>query len=121
MESATAAARKELESRLVILATIGNNAPFVGLLGTVIGVVLAFEALGSGAAGAAQGAAPTAVMAAIAEALVATAVGIAVALPTVAAHNHVQRRITALLDDAETIARLVHAYLVARPATGEEA
>ncbi len=48
MESAMAIERKELEARLAYLGTLGNNAPFVGLFGTVIGVILAFEAMASG-------------------------------------------------------------------------
>lgn len=121
MQSAMSAERKALETRLAYLGTLGNNAPFVGLFGTVIGVILAFEQLGqaTGAAGggAASQVASAAVMAAIAEALVATAVGIGVALPAVAAYNYLQRRVAALLDDAETLSNLVLAYL----ATGEAA
>lgn len=116
MQSATAAERKLLEARLAYLGTLGNNAPFVGLLGTVIGVILAFEELGAAAGtagtGAASQVASAAVMSAIAEALVATAVGIGVALPAVAAYNYFQRRIATLLDDAETLSTLVLAYLV---------
>src|SRR5690606_30719130 len=95
MQSAIAAERKALEARLAYLGTLGNNAPFVGLFGTVIGVILAFEELGqAGAAGTgASQVASAAVMSAIAEALVATAVGIGVALPAVAAYNYFQRRL----------------------------
>jgi biopolymer transport protein ExbB len=116
MQSAVAAERKTLETRLAYLGTLGNNAPFVGLFGTVIGVILAFEELGqatgTAGTGAASQVASAGVMAAIAEALVATAVGIAVALPAVAAYNYFQRRITILLDDAETLSNLILAYLV---------
>lgn len=116
MQSAIAAERKTLEARLTFLGTLGNNAPFIGLFGTVIGVILAFEELGQATAGgAASQVASSAVMGAIAEALVATAVGIAVALPAVAAYNYFQRRIAVLLDDAETVSNLVQAYLVAGP------
>ncbi|WP_437810747.1 MotA/TolQ/ExbB proton channel family protein [Sorangium sp. So ce1078] len=116
MQSAISAERKALEARLAYLGTLGNNAPFVGLFGTVIGVILAFEQLGQATgAGPASQVASAAVMAAIAEALVATAVGIGVALPAVAAYNYLQRRIAAMLDDAETLSNLVLAYL----ATGE--
>jgi biopolymer transport protein ExbB len=115
MQSATSAERKLLEKRLVYLGTLGNNAPFVGLFGTVIGVILAFEQLGqatgTAGVGAASQVASAAVMSAIAEALVATAVGIGVALPAVAAYNYFQRRIAELLDDAETLSNLVLAYL----------
>ncbi|MBK7152048.1 MAG: MotA/TolQ/ExbB proton channel family protein [Sandaracinaceae bacterium] len=107
---------KTLEARLVFLGTVGNNAPFVGLFGTVIGVILDFEELGHATATAGSGAASQvasgAVMSAIAEALVATAVGIAVALPAVAAYNFFQRNLAVLLDDAETVSNLVLAYLV---------
>lgn len=116
MQSATSAERKSLEARLVYLGTLGSNAPFVGLFGTVIGVILAFEQLGqaTGAAGMGAGSqvASAGVMAAIAEALVATAVGIGVALPAVAAYNYFQRRIATILDDAETLSSLVLAYLL---------
>jgi biopolymer transport protein ExbB len=111
MQSAVALERKQLEGRLVFLGTLGNNAPFIGLLGTVIGVVVAFDELGR-PSGVAQGLGPSeAVMGAIAEALVATAVGIAVALPAVAAYNYFQRRLAMLLDDAETLSSLLLAYL----------
>lgn len=111
MESALAIERKTLENRLTYLGTLGNNAPFIGLFGTVIGVILAFEALGAPGTGPGQAASPE-VMAAIAEALVATAVGIAVALPSVALYNYFQRRIAAILADADALTNLVVAYLV---------
>lgn len=124
MQSAIAAERKQLEKRLAYLATLGNNAPFVGLFGTVIGVILAFQELGhatgTAGTGAASQIASAAVMSAIAEALVATAVGIGVALPAVAAHNYFQRRIASMLDDAETLSNLVLAYL-ASPAAARAA
>jgi biopolymer transport protein ExbB len=120
MQSATSAERKFLEARLAYLGTLGNNAPFVGLFGTVIGVILAFEELGQAAGtagtGAASQVASAAVMSAIAEALVATAVGIGVALPAVAAYNYFQRRIATLLDDAETLSALVLAHLMSETA-----
>ncbi len=112
MRSGMAVERKELESRLTYLGTLGNNAPFIGLFGTVIGVILAFDALGSQAGGAPDGVASAAVMNAVAEALVATAVGIGVALPAVAAYNYFQARIVVLLEDAETLSNLVLAYIL---------
>lgn len=111
MQSAMAVERSQLEARLAYLGTLGNNAPFVGLFGTVIGVILAFNELGKAQAG--GGAASQAVMGSIAEALVATAVGIAVALPAVAAYNYFQRRISILLADADALSSLVLAYLCA--------
>ena len=115
MASATALERGRLERWLAFLATVGNNAPFVGLFGTVVGVIHAFEELGHAGPGhgasAAGQVASQAVMASIAEALVATAVGILVALPAVAAYNYLQRRVTSLLSGAEVLTNLVLAYV----------
>ena len=74
---------------MTLLGTLGNNAPFVGLLGTVLGVIEAFHQLSGGPAKAAMGN----VMSGIAEALVATGVGLFVALPAVVAYNVAQKRI----------------------------
>ena len=116
MISRTALEREGLERRLAFLGTLGNNAPFIGLFGTVIGVIQAFEELGHSAAGhagagAASQVASGAVMSAIAEALVATAVGIAVALPAVALYNYFQRRVENVLSGAEVLSNLVLAHL----------
>ena len=119
MQSACALERSRLEQWLTYLGTLGNNAPFVGLFGTVIGVIGAFEELGHGAPGHGGGAGSAAaaqvasqvVMASIAEALVATAVGILVALPAVAAYNYFQRRIAVMLSGTEVLSNLVLAYL----------
>lgn len=79
--------REPYERGLSFLGTLGNNAPFIGLFGTVIGIIKAFADLAlGGAAGVAKGGA-SAVMAGISEALVATAVGIFVAIPAVVAFN----------------------------------
>jgi biopolymer transport protein ExbB len=115
MQSAIAIERSLLEARLAYLGTLGNNAPFIGLFGTVIGIILAFNELGKAQAGAGGQMASQAVMGSIAEALVATAVGIAVALPAVAAYNFFQRWISTLLADAEALSNLVLAYLCADP------
>ena len=111
MQSAVALERARLERGLTFLATLGNNAPFIGLFGTVVGVIAAFEHLGHGGHGGA--AASAEVMASIAEALATTAVGIAVALPAVAMHNAIQRQITGLLQGADALSNLVLAYLTA--------
>jgi biopolymer transport protein ExbB len=116
MQSAAAMERGRLERWLTYLATVGNNAPFVGLFGTVIGIIGAFEELGHGtvlrgAASAPSQLASQAVMTSIAEALVATAVGILVALPAVAAFNYFQRRITSLLLATDALSNLVLAYI----------
>lgn len=122
MRSSIALERGRLEQWLAYLGTVGNNAPFIGLFGTVIGVIGAFEELGHGAPGHGTGGAASAaaqvasqaVMASIAEALVATAVGILVALPAVAAYNYFQRRIASLLSGTEVLSNLVLAYLSER-------
>lgn len=104
--------RTRLETRLLFLGTVGNNAPFIGLLGTVIGVVGAFDALGATqAAQTAASLAPERVMSAIAEALVATAVGLVVGIPAVAIFNYFSGRSTRVLADAETLGHVLLAYL----------
>lgn len=117
MRGATALQRLKLERRLAYLGTLGNNAPFIGLFGTVIGVVEAFEHLGDqqvaqAAADAAQMGAPQEVMSAIAEALVATAVGLAVAIPAVAAFNVFQRQARSILANTDALTRVLLSYLV---------
>jgi biopolymer transport protein ExbB len=123
MSGAAALQRMKLERRLAYLGTLGNNAPFIGLFGTVIGVVGAFDALGKTAKqpmaqAAAQAMAPQTVMSSIAEALVATAVGLAVAIPAVAANNFFQRHIKWTLANTEALTRVLLSYLKAEPGTG---
>jgi biopolymer transport protein ExbB len=112
MASATAIGRMQLERRLSFLGTLGNNAPFVGLLGTVIGIVQAFHELERAGLG---GSASSDVMGAIAEALVATAIGLAVAIPAVAAFNYFQRRIKTTLGNAEALEHIVLSHLKGAP------
>lgn len=114
MQGARALQKMRLERRLAFLGTLGNNAPFIGLLGTVIGVVAAFEGLASESAEAAQGAAgaPQQVMAGIAEALVATAVGLGVAIPAVIAFNIFQRHSRSILANTEALSRVLMSHLV---------
>ncbi len=120
MNGAMALQRMKLERRLAFLGTLGNNAPFIGLFGTVIGVVEAFEQLGrqahgpaANAAAAAATAAPQEVMAAIAEALVATAIGLAVAIPAVAMYNFYQRLAKSILANTAALSHVLLSYLVA--------
>jgi len=110
MASAAALQRMRLERRLAFLGTVGNNAPFIGLLGTVIGIVQAFEKLqGAGASGGAAGPASD-VMGSISESLVATAIGLVVAIPAVAAFNYFQRRIRATLANSDALTHILLAY-----------
>jgi biopolymer transport protein ExbB len=95
--------RLRMERNLAFLGTVGNNAPFIGLFGTVIGIIQAFNDLSLNT----QGGAST-VMAGISEALVATAIGLLVAIPAVAAFNIFQRRVKAILGDADAV---VHTLL----------
>lgn len=114
MTGARALQKMRLERRLAFLGTLGNNAPFIGLFGTVIGVVQAFEGLATESTEAAQtgSGAPQVVMAAIAEALVATAVGLAVAIPAVVAFNFYQRHSRAILANTEALSRVLMSHLV---------
>jgi biopolymer transport protein ExbB len=121
MAGAAALQRMKLEKRLAFLGTLGNNAPFVGLLGTVIGIVQAFDELGKAAKvqanqAAASAIAPQAVMTSIAEALVATAIGLLVAIPAVAAYNTFQRLTRSTLANTEVLSRILMAHLKAEPA-----
>lgn len=87
------------EAGLGVLATIGNTAPFVGLFGTVVGIMLALEGIaGSGSADLNVVAGP------IGEALVATAAGIACAIPAVVAYNSFLRRLKVLSNALDSFA-----------------
>jgi biopolymer transport protein ExbB len=103
-----------LERGLAFLGTLGNNAPFVGLFGTVLGIIRSFRDLANNTT---QGA--SAVMAGIAEALVATAVGLLVALPAVALFNYFQRYIRAQVSGAQALTHLVLAYGKSNGTAGE--
>ncbi|EAT16010.1 TonB-system energizer ExbB [Desulfuromonas acetoxidans] len=81
-----------LTRRLHIIATIGSNAPFIGLLGTVLGIMLTFYTMGQ------QGAVDThAIMTGLALALKVTAIGLVIAIPTVAFYNVLIRRAKEML------------------------
>jgi biopolymer transport protein ExbB/TolQ len=89
MERVSAMELIRLEHMLSTLATVGSVSPFVGLFGTVLGIINAFTALAGNAA-----AGPTVVANGIAEALVATAAGLFTAVPAVIAYNFFVRRVT---------------------------
>jgi biopolymer transport protein ExbB len=99
--------RIDYERRLAFLGTLGNNAPFIGLFGTVLGIIQAFFSLaqnpGAGGAGT--------VMAGISEALIATAVGLFVALPAVVAYNLFQRGLRRAAQRATTLGHAAVAHL----------
>ena len=105
MQSAKAREKLKLEAYLSVLATLGNNAPFIGLLGTVLGIIKASQDLAT--AQAAKQVGTAAVMSGVFEALVATAVGLFVAIPAVIAYNYFQRRVRAALGRVDSIAHLM--------------
>lgn len=92
--------RAAMERNLGLLGTLGNVSPFIGLLGTVMGIIQAFQDL-AGAAGQANGANVVAV--GIAEALVATAAGLIVAIPAVVAYNYFLKKVKSLVMEMEAI------------------
>jgi biopolymer transport protein ExbB len=106
MTGAAQTQRLHMEQRLIFLGTLGANAPFVGLLGTVIGIIGAFHQLDASAGKVTAG-----LMAEVGEALVATAVGILVALPTVAFYNLFQRINKTRLLRADALGRELLAHL----------
>lgn len=110
VESQLGRKKKELERGMGFLGTLGSNAPFIGLLGTVIGVIEAFHQLGDAQNKAAMGN----VMAGIAEALVATGVGLFVAIPAVVAYNVVQTRIGAIETNVAAVTKQLTAILEAK-------
>jgi biopolymer transport protein ExbB len=100
--------RPGYERGLGFLGTLGSNAPFLGLFGTVVGIIKAFADLGVGAA---KGAGAAAVMSGLSEALVATAVGIFVAIPAVVAFNAYNRRLKGLVTRAEALSHALASHL----------
>lgn len=86
----------ELTKKLHIIATIGSNAPYIGLLGTVLGIMLTFHTMGR------DGFMETCkIMSGLALALKATAVGLLVAIPSVALYNFLLRRVKVLMMEWE--------------------
>ncbi len=101
-------ARLSYERGISFLATLGSNAPFIGLFGTVLGIIAAFADLQSAAQG--QNRAQV-IMGSISEALIATAVGLLVAIPAVVAYNLIQRRVERSVGATEVLVRQVLARI----------
>ncbi|MCH9683198.1 MAG: MotA/TolQ/ExbB proton channel family protein [Deltaproteobacteria bacterium] len=102
--------RVRMGRNLSFLGTLGANAPFIGLFGTVLGIIKAFKDLAE--TGLQPGGETSAgVMAGISEALVATAVGLLVAIPAVVAYNIFQRRVKRTLGEAESLANTARSYI----------
>jgi biopolymer transport protein ExbB/biopolymer transport protein TolQ len=111
IERATALNLTDLKRGLSGLATIGATAPFVGLLGTVIGIINAFRGMaltGSGGIGA--------ISAGIAEALVATAIGLFVAIPAVWAFNYLTTRVESFTVEMDNSASELIDYMAKKTA-----
>ena len=108
MQGESELCKLSMEKNLALLGTLGNNAPFIGLLGTVIGIVRSFRELQSSSGQVSAG-----LMAEIGEALVATAIGLLVALPAVAAFNLFQRLIRARMGRATVMAHEILAFMKA--------
>ena len=89
-----------LERRIIVLGTLGNNAPFIGLLGTVLGIIKAFYNLGTlGNTGA------EVVMRSISTALLATACGLMIAIPVVILNNYFTKRVKIVMQNLEVLAK----------------
>uniref|UniRef100_Q3APB8 Cell division and transport-associated protein TolQ n=1 Tax=Chlorobium chlorochromatii (strain CaD3) TaxID=340177 RepID=Q3APB8_CHLCH len=99
IKRATNAETKQLASLVPFLATVGNTAPFIGLFGTVWGIMTSFQAIGV-----TRSASLSAVAPGISEALVATAVGLAAAIPAVMGYNYLTQQVGLLERDIEEFA-----------------
>lgn len=88
--------RQHLTKNLYILASLGSNAPFIGLFGTVLGIIRAFAYLGSQSGS-------TAVMTGVSQALYATAIGLLVAIPAVTAYNYFSNQIKKATANLESL------------------
>ncbi len=96
LRRATTSEITRLEKYLTFLATTGSTAPFIGLFGTVWGIMTAFKGIGE------TGSASLAVVApGIAEALIATAIGLVAAIPAVMGYNHFQNKIKVLIGEMD--------------------
>lgn len=109
MAAITATEKQRYERFLMFLSSLGSNAPFVGLLGTVIGILGAFANLKQqvGVGGSRQ----ALIMGSISEALVATAIGLAVAIPAVVAYNQFRTQVKRATSNTEALSAILLAHL----------
>jgi biopolymer transport protein ExbB/TolQ len=107
--------KSEYERRLSILATLASNSPFIGLFGTVLGIIRSFKEMSKDIANASTG-----VMAGIAEALVATAVGLLVAIPAVVAYNVFKGMVKDAVTNTDGLTRVLMAELKSAGKTTKE-
>jgi biopolymer transport protein ExbB len=106
LAGAEAKERQRYSRRLAVLATIGSNAPFIGLFGTVLGIIKAFRDLAENVQGIGNS-----VMFGISEALVATAVGLLVAIPAVVAYNVFAAKLKEIAGNASLLSRTLLSFL----------
>jgi biopolymer transport protein ExbB len=96
MDASALEEKMKMERFLSILGTMGNIAPFIGLFGTVVGIIRAFGDLATSGTGG-----PSVVAAGIAEALITTAAGLVVAIPAVISYNYFLRRVGTIMSEIE--------------------
>jgi len=97
--------RKTWSQGFQVLGTLGSTTPFIGLFGTILGIIVSFRELSEGAGQ------MDAVMISLAEALLLTAAGLAVAIPAVIAFNIFNSKVESMLDDLETAKELYKARM----------
>lgn len=97
--------RPDLERFLGFLATVGSNAPYIGLFGTVLGIMKAFQDLATVSEAGQQ-----TVMAGISAALIATATGLFVAIPAVIFYNYFSKQVRGIMQNLESVKELCLAY-----------
>ena len=110
--------RFRLDRNLSFLGTVGANAPFIGLFGTVLEILRVFNLLGE--KGVTSGAETAGIMTGISEALVATAIGLLVAIPAVIAYNVLLRRVKSLMSEAEALVNMAVALITDHGARAPE-
>lgn len=111
MKSSLERERQRFERFLSYMGTVGSNTPFIGLLGTVIGIVVSFQDLAANPKGGMAVVGPG-----IAEALVSTAVGLVVAIPAVVAFNHFRSLLTKRMGNVEFLSGILLSALNAEDA-----
>jgi biopolymer transport protein TolQ len=97
--------KPKLEKSLTFLATVGSNAPYIGLFGTVLGIMKSFYDLAN-----ASSAGQQTVMSGISAALIATAAGLMVAIPNILAFNYFQKQVKSIISGVESCKDMVIAY-----------
>lgn len=98
--------KPKLERSLGFLATVGSNAPYIGLFGTVLGIMKSFHDLAQS-----SGAGQTSVMSGISAALIATAAGLMVAIPCVLAFNYFQKQVKSIMSGIDSAQELFMLYI----------